>query len=108
MQLNSDIGCVVGLIITNLVACSVDVAIDLLLRNMPLDFSNANGPGAFGLCGLFKMLPEVAIRRGLPISFVLPALIEAVQDPACLVKERLTVGSNVYGAVRSNCDNSCS
>ncbi len=52
-------------------------------------------------------MPQVPIGGGPPIDSVFFASFEVAEDPACLVKERLTVGPNVDRTVGSQGDDGC-
>ncbi len=84
MHFHSQVGSRVCLVIAFLVASSKDFVNDLLSGNKSLHLSESNGLGTFGDGSLGEMLPQVAIRCGLPIIFNWPAYSELVQDTLAL------------------------
>ena len=99
MHVHSQVGCLISLVIAFLVASSKDFVNDVLNGNMALHLSKSNGLGTFGDGSLGEMLPQVAIRCGLPVIFNWFAYSELVQDVASLVYEGLAVRANMDRAI---------
>ena len=91
VHFHSQVGCLISLVIAFLVASSKDFVNDLLSGNMSLHLSEFNGLGTFGDGSLGEMLPQVAIRCGLPVIFNWLAYSELVQDIASLIDASLAV-----------------
>ncbi len=76
MHLDSNVSSLVRLIIPILVTGSVQVLINLGLRNMAFDLCNPNGLRPLSSSSLFKVLPQVAIRSSFPVNIVALVVLE--------------------------------